>query len=446
MTKRIAPHRSRTTAAVALGLLTVLVGCGGGNKQREDVISARVAKDLPAYVSVNSIQTQTIKQENDVYYVNWKAAVTPKEDLYELASPDQSVPDPESSDEQKRNFNEPVPDRLRNDSEVQRLWKEYRGAWPKRQQLDRVQKKGQEQVLYGHCEARQMVDNWQVVGFAIESGKDTLGKPRGSFEKHCILRSEVDDAIKTANDTRKELRAKLAQTVDRLLEAEWKKINKDWDVLFPTLDAANPNRAASKTKADGAKAEAAQGKIDSAITSIQKAIKHAKDGEPGKPPPPPELAAALARVKRVVLTSAHRSGDRICLYLYFTYEDDKPSRVWFTDQNADGVHTGRVLRITDNRSEGININYDAVQTWNGKPSAGNMSLTIKRIGETADGTPQYAYTEQLHTFDGQPRPGTPWPMVEIGEKGSPEVVQCFKTVPAKRKPVDSENEALVPVK
>jgi len=71
MTKRIAPHRSRTTAAVALGLLTVLVGCGGGNKQREDVISARVAKDLPAYVSVNSIQTQTIKQENDVYYVNW---------------------------------------------------------------------------------------------------------------------------------------------------------------------------------------------------------------------------------------------------------------------------------------------------------------------------------------------------------------------------------------
>ncbi len=442
MMKRIAIHRSRTAAAVAIGLLTVLVGCGGGNKQRDDVISARVARDLPAYVSVNSIKTQTIKQENDVYYVNWKAAVTPKEDLYKLASPDQSVRDPESSEEQKRNFNELVPARLRNNSEVQRLWEEYRGAWPKHQQLDRVQKKDQEQVLYGHCEARQMVDAWQVVGFAIESGKDTLGKPRGSFEKHCILRSEVDDAIKTANDTRKELRAKLAQTVDRLLEAEWKKINKEWDVIFPTIDLANPNRATSKKKADEAKAEAAQGKIDIAIKLMQKAIEIAT----GKPS---ELAAALARLKRVVLRSADQSGNRYCVYLYFTYEDDQPSRAWFTDQNADGVHTGRVKLITDNGSEGININYDVVQSWSGKSYTGNMSLTIKRIGETADGTRLYAYTETVHTFNGKPvEPplGKMRPTVEIGEKGSPEVVQWFKTVPANRKPVDSENEALVPVK
>lgn len=114
--------------------------------------------NLPQYLSLNSIEIESIPTGTESFKVNFKAIVTPKEDLYMM------------------------------DREVQ--------GTPKIILLKVTQTIGTKSSLYGFLEASRTMDVWTLGLPQIDIGLQQFGTPRGTFPPHSYITGS--DEAKTA--------------------------------------------------------------------------------------------------------------------------------------------------------------------------------------------------------------------------------------------------------
>jgi hypothetical protein len=137
------------TPYLAISLIIVvglpLTGCGGATKKLppnqmvQDVVSA----SLPPFLTLDAIESEAIPLGPEDVKVNFKATVTPKEDLCAV------------------------------DREVE--------GTPKVTLLKVVQPAGTKSSLYGSVEGRRIVDRWTFSPPRLQVGFEQFGKPRGAF-------------------------------------------------------------------------------------------------------------------------------------------------------------------------------------------------------------------------------------------------------------------------
>jgi flagellar biosynthesis GTPase FlhF len=140
-----------------------LAGCGEKTsqyqppkKQVEDALRAC----LPAFLSLDSIELEPIPTGPEAVKVNFKATVTPKEDLYQV------------------------------DRKVE--------GTPTVTLLKVVQAAGTKVSLYGSIEARRIMDQWTLESPQIQVGLKQFGPPRGAFEAQAYVAgsNEANAALK----------------------------------------------------------------------------------------------------------------------------------------------------------------------------------------------------------------------------------------------------------
>ncbi|MBN1515759.1 hypothetical protein JXA32_04230 [Candidatus Sumerlaeota bacterium] len=218
---RFLPIMALTLGAIAL------IGCGKKQEPPDTAISQGIASFMPAYISVKSVVPEKIKQDENTYLVNWKATVTAKEDLYDTREDAQSVPiskiTGDASIEDAAVLRSKLPEAIMRSPyavEINKLLAEYANE-PMFKELNLAQKQGQECVLYGHVTAKHMVDTWKMTEPVIESGYETIGKPRASFAQDFLVPDSEDaqKAMARYAERQTTIQANLKKVVDAF-EAE----------------------------------------------------------------------------------------------------------------------------------------------------------------------------------------------------------------------------------
>ncbi len=162
-----------------------LAGCGEKTSQAppKQMVQDTVRASLPPFLSLDSIELEPISTGPESVKVNFKAIVTPKEDLCQI------------------------------DREVE--------GTPKVTLLKVVQAAGTKASLYGSVEARRTMDQWTLESPEIKVGLKQFGAPRGAFhvqsyvtgsnEANAALRQQAANAAEIA-------RARKAAQAQRELE------------------------------------------------------------------------------------------------------------------------------------------------------------------------------------------------------------------------------------
>ena len=120
-----------------------LTGCGSTHSPPKQQVQDTIAAALPPVLSLNSVELEPVSTGSESAKVNFKAIVTPKEDLHQV------------------------------DREVE--------GTPRVTLLKVVQATGAKMSLYGSVEAHRMMDLWTLDSPQIQTGLEQLGKPRGAF-------------------------------------------------------------------------------------------------------------------------------------------------------------------------------------------------------------------------------------------------------------------------
>jgi len=155
----------------------LLSGCEKKNQAPpKQMVQDALLANLPPYLSLDSIELESIPTGPESFKVNFKAIITPKEDLYQV------------------------------DREVE--------GTPTVTLLKVIQTAGTEASLYGSLEAKRTMDLWTLESPQIEIGLQQFGLPRGTFPPHSYVigSSEASAALKqqAANAAEEERARKLA--------------------------------------------------------------------------------------------------------------------------------------------------------------------------------------------------------------------------------------------
>ena len=177
-------------SAVLLAALAV-TGCGTNTSQSppKQMVEDTLRASLPPFLSFDSSELESISTGPETVKVNFKATVTPKEDLCQV------------------------------DREVQ--------GTPKVTLLKVVQATGTKASLYGSVEAHRTLDKWTLESPQIQTGLEQFGKPRGAFDAHSFASGtdEANAALRQqAENAQIQQRAKEAaekqQELDRIAREE----------------------------------------------------------------------------------------------------------------------------------------------------------------------------------------------------------------------------------
>jgi DNA segregation ATPase FtsK/SpoIIIE-like protein len=156
------PKTDHVLLSFFLVIAFALAGCGEKTSQAppkqqvQDVVRAC----LPPFLSLDSIELEPIPTGPEAVKVNFKATVTPKEDLYQV------------------------------DREVE--------GTPPVTLLKVVQAAGTEVSLYGSVEADRTMDQWTLESPEIQVGLRQFGEPRGAFDAQSYVTgsSEASAALR----------------------------------------------------------------------------------------------------------------------------------------------------------------------------------------------------------------------------------------------------------
>lgn len=140
---------------------TVLTGCGENAHRfpKRQAVQDTVAAAMPSFLSLGDVVLEPISVGTERAKINFKAAATPKEDLYKV---ERSVL-----------------------------------GTPKVTLLRLTQRKDTKLSLYGYVLAHRTLDKWTLAAPVIETGLDQLGNPRGAFgpESYVTDSNEASTAL-----------------------------------------------------------------------------------------------------------------------------------------------------------------------------------------------------------------------------------------------------------
>lgn len=186
MQEAVMPVTYGTTKCASLIVLAIAVGIIGCSKtitrksppkeQVQDVVRA----NLPAFLSLESIDLEPINTGPEAVKVNFKATVTPKEDLYQV------------------------------DREVE--------GTPRVTLLKVVQATGTRASLYGFVLGQRTVDKWTLEQPMIETGLRQFGQPRAAFDAQSYVTGteSANEALRQqASNADKIAKAKEAARLER---------------------------------------------------------------------------------------------------------------------------------------------------------------------------------------------------------------------------------------
>lgn len=156
------PQTDHVLLSFFLVLAFVLAGCGEKTSQAppKQQVQDTVRASLPPFLSLDSIELEPIPTGPEAVKVNFKATVTPKEDLYQV------------------------------DREVE--------GTPPVTLLKVVQAAGTEVSLYGSVEASRTMDQWTLESPQIQVGLRQFGAPRGAFpaQSYVTGSNEANEALR----------------------------------------------------------------------------------------------------------------------------------------------------------------------------------------------------------------------------------------------------------
>jgi len=172
----------RTVVAFLLAVVFALAACGidKPHSPPKQQIQNAVAAVLPPSLTLHAIDLESIPTGPDEVKVNFKAAVMPKEDLYQVA-------------------------------------RQVEGT-PKVTLLQVVQPAGSKASLFGSVAARRTMDQWAIDPPQIEIGLRQFGAPRAAFDAQSYLAgsNEANEALKEqAANAEKLARAKEEARMER---------------------------------------------------------------------------------------------------------------------------------------------------------------------------------------------------------------------------------------
>lgn len=148
--------------SILFAVAFALAGCGEKTSQAppKQMVQDTVRASLPPFLSLDSIELEPIPTGPEAVKVNFKATVTPKEDLYQV------------------------------DREVE--------GTPPVTLLKVVQAAGTEVSLYGSVEAERTMDQWTLESPQIEVGLRQFGAPRGAFpaQSYVTGSKEASEALR----------------------------------------------------------------------------------------------------------------------------------------------------------------------------------------------------------------------------------------------------------
>jgi len=166
---------------LALVATLTVAGCAGKPKSPpKDKVQDIVRASVPPFLALESIDLEPIPTGQEEVKINFKATVTPKEDLYQV------------------------------DRQVE--------GTPAVTLLKVVQTAGSEASLYGSLVARRTMDQWTIDPPQIEVGLRQFGSPRGAFDARSYLTgsTEANEALKEQAVNAEELaRAKEAARAEQ---------------------------------------------------------------------------------------------------------------------------------------------------------------------------------------------------------------------------------------
>lgn len=152
----------RNISALVFLLAATFAGCGENTKQAppKQQVQDAVRAAMPPFISLYSLEMEPISTGTDAAKVNFKAVVTPREDLYRL-------------------------DRKVNGNPTVTL-------------LKVVQTAGSKATVYGTIEAQRNMDKWTLKTPELQSGYEQFGRPKGSFDAQSFAlgSAEANDALK----------------------------------------------------------------------------------------------------------------------------------------------------------------------------------------------------------------------------------------------------------
>ncbi len=139
-----------------------LTGCSKNTPQAppKDQVQDALRASLPPFLSLDSIELEPVPTGPEAVKVNFKAIVTPKEDLYQVE-------------------------------------REVEGT-PTVTLLTVVQAAGTKVSLYGSVEAHRTMDQWTLESPQIQVGREQFGAPRGAFDAQSYVTgtNEANAALK----------------------------------------------------------------------------------------------------------------------------------------------------------------------------------------------------------------------------------------------------------
>ncbi|MCX5647646.1 MAG: MAP7 domain-containing protein [Planctomycetota bacterium] len=156
------PQTDHVLLSFFLVIAFALAGCGEKTSQAppKQMVQDTVRASLPPFLSLDSIELEPIPTGPEAVKVNFKATVTPKEDLYQV------------------------------DREVE--------GTPPVTLLKVVQAAGTEVSLYGSVEASRTMDQWTLESPEIQVGLRQFGAPRGAFpaQSYVTGSKEANEALR----------------------------------------------------------------------------------------------------------------------------------------------------------------------------------------------------------------------------------------------------------
>jgi hypothetical protein len=161
-------HQIRTITALSCSIIAIIASSCSSKSSVEapsdDEVKNSVKLVLPAYVSVNKIETEPIAESTEVTKVNFMALLEIKEDLF--------VRSHMISGDETTHF------------------------------IKRTQAEGSENKIYGSVMASKTVDKWSMERVNIKDGLEVLGRPRGSFSSNFLVVGSPEANAKELEYTR----------------------------------------------------------------------------------------------------------------------------------------------------------------------------------------------------------------------------------------------------